>query len=82
MNGSAMLLRGVKSACPNVCEAEHTMKMSWLLWVFWPITHPLKTILTPGGITGRWFPKKEGNRRQGKDEGSTDENSQSSREDK
>jgi len=78
-----MLLQGVKSGCPNDFEVEHTMKISSLLWwVFWPITHPLKTILMPGGITGRGFPKKEGNRRQSKDEGVTDEDSQSGREDK
>ena len=59
ITGSGMLLQGVRSGYPNVFWARRTMKMSWLLWIFWPITHPLKTIFMPGGITGRGFPKRE-----------------------
>ena len=59
MNGGAMLLQGVRSGYPHVFWARLTMKMSWVSWIFWPITHPLKTIFMPGGITGRGFPKGE-----------------------
>lgn len=57
--GSTMFHQGVKFGYPNVTKVECTMKMSWLMWVFWPITHPLKTILMPGGITGRGIPSKD-----------------------
>lgn len=53
------------------------MKMSWLLWVFWPITHPLKAIFMPGGITGRGFPKVDGNRAPNEDEKPPENGSQS-----